>query len=296
VPQGSGTGGSRSLQIGGSAVLKAADAVLDKARVLAAHLLEAAPDDIVLSDGGGLGVAGVPAAALSWAELAAAASDPQRRPEGWTDLVPAGGEGQAQTDGLGAAVVFNQDNASFPFGAHIAVVEVDTDTGAVRLLRHIAVDDCGFVLNPLLVAGQQHGGIAAGAGQALFEAVLFDEDGNPQTSTFMDYLFPSAAEFPSFEVSSTETLSPLNPLGVKGIGEAGTIGSTPAVQNAVVDALSHLGIRHLDMPLSPARIWGAIQAAKAHTLPEPWSPAPAAMYKAPEPGGEAVDLSAAAGA
>jgi aerobic carbon-monoxide dehydrogenase large subunit len=299
VPQGSGTGGSRSLQIGGTAVLNASEAVLSKAKSLAAHLLEAAPDDIVVATGpgGGLGVAGVPASALSWAELAQAASDPQRRPDGWTGVIPAGGEETAQPDGLGAAVIFNQADASFPFGAHIAVVEVDTETGAVRFLRHIAVDDCGFVLNPLVVAGQQHGGIAAGAGQALFEEIRHDTDGNPQTATLIDYLMPAASEFPSFEVSNTETRSPLNPLGVKGIGEAGTIGATPAVQNAVIDALSHLGIRHLDMPLGPERIWAAIEAAKAGQTTSSWSEPPAAMFATPAGGGATTaELEAAAGA
>ncbi|HEY2302440.1 MAG TPA: xanthine dehydrogenase family protein molybdopterin-binding subunit [Acidimicrobiales bacterium] len=298
VPQGSGTGGSRSLQIGGTAVLQATDAVLDKAKTLAAHLLEAAPDDIVLDDSGGLRVAGVPASVLSWAELARAASDPLRRPDGWAEVVPPGGEDQAQPDGLGAAVVFNQADASFPFGAHVAVVEVDTETGRVGFLRHIAVDDCGFVLNPLVVAGQQHGGIAAGAGQALFEEILHDSDGNPQTATLIDYLMPAASEFPSFEVSNTETLSPLNPLGVKGIGEAGTIGATPAVQNAVIDALSHLGIRHLDMPISPQRIWAAVQAARAGETATVWTDPPAALYAAPDPGGapSPSELEAAAGA
>ena len=243
-------------------------------------------------------MAGVPASALSWGELAIAAADASRRPDGWAEEVPAGGEDQAQPDGLGAAVLFAQANASFPFGAHIAVVEVDTETGQVELLRHVAVDDCGFVLNPLIVAGQQHGGIAAGVGQALFEEIRYDEDGNPLTATFMDYLFPSAADFPSFEASSTETLSPLNPMGFKGIGEAATIGATPAVQNAVIDALSHLGIRHLDMPLAPQRVWAAIQSAKAGQIPPAWVDPPAAMNAAPAPGESvtAAELEAAAGA
>jgi carbon-monoxide dehydrogenase large subunit len=300
VPQGSGTGGSRSLQIGGTAVLNAADAVLDKAKRLAAHLLEASAEDIEVASGGqggGLRVAGVPTSAVSWAELAAAASDPLRRPDGWASEVPAGGEDTAQPDGLGAAVIFNQPDASFPFGAHVAVVEVDTETGQVKFIRHVAVDDCGFVLNPLMVAGQQHGGIAAGAGQALWEEIRYDAEGNPQTATLIDYLMPAASEFPSFEVSNTVTLSPLNPLGVKGIGEAGTIGATPAVQNAVIDALSHLGIRHLDMPLRPERIWAAIQAARAGGTGDTWSDPPAAMYAAPAPGGapSASELEAAAG-
>jgi aerobic carbon-monoxide dehydrogenase large subunit len=244
-----GTGGSRSLQIGGSAVWHATEAVLAKARTLAARLLEAAPDDIVVHEGGGLGVAGVPARALSWAELAAAAAEAP-------DAVdPADG-----TEGLAAQLDWDQGGATFPFGAHVAVVEVDPDTGRVTLLRHVAVDDCGRVLNPLLVAGQQHGGVASGAAQALWEHVVYDADGNPLTTTLADYLVPSAAELPSFEVTSTETPTPLNPLGAKGIGEAGTIGATPAVQNAVVDALAHLGVRHIDLPCTPERVWEVLRA------------------------------------
>ena len=167
----------------------------------------------------------MPASALSWAELAAPRRTTRRaaRP--------------AWSRALAHELDFNQGEATFPFGAHIAVVEVDTETGRVELLRHIAVDDCGRILNPLLVAGQQHGGIAQGVAQALYEHVQYDDDGNPLTGNLMDYAMPSAAELPSFEVCNTETPTPLNPLGAKGIGESGTIGSTPAVQNAVVDAL-----------------------------------------------------------
>jgi carbon-monoxide dehydrogenase large subunit len=250
VPRGGGTMGSRSLQIGGSALYRAGEQVLTQARTLAAHLLEADVDDIVLTDDGRLGVAGVPASALSWAELATAVKDPNRRPP---DMEPA----------LAHALDFNQGEATYPFGAHIAVVEVDVETGRVEHLRHVAVDDCGKVLNPLLVAGQQHGGIAQGAAQALWEAVVYDDDGNPLTANLMDYAVPSAAELPSFEASNTETPTPLNPLGAKGIGESGTIGSTPALQNAVVDAVSHLGVRHIDMPLTAERVWRAVQAAGA---------------------------------
>ncbi len=250
VPRGTGTMGSRSLQIGGSALYRASEEVLAKAKTLAAHLLEANVDDIVVMEGSGLGVAGVPASALSWAELATASKDPARLPAG---MEPA----------LAHALDFNQGDATFPFGAHIAVVEVDMETGRVEHVRHVAVDDCGRVLNPLLVAGQQHGGIAQGAAQALWEAVTYDADGNPQTANLMDYAMPSAAELPSFEASNTETPTPLNPLGAKGIGESGTIGSTPAVHNAVVDAVSHLGIRHIDMPLTAPKVWAAIEAARA---------------------------------
>ena len=158
---------------------------------------------------------------------------------------------------LAAGADFDQGDATFPFGAHIAVVEVDLDTGRSRVVRHVAVDDCGTVLNPLLVEGQQHGGIASGIGQALYEEVRYDADGNPLTANLADYGIPTAAELPSFEAHSTETPTPLNPLGAKGIGEAATIGSTPAVQNAVIDAVAHLGVRHLDMPCTSERVWRA---------------------------------------
>ena len=160
-----------------------------------------------------------------------------------------------------AAVDFRQQGFTFPFGAHVAVVEVDSDTGDARLLRHDAVDDCGKVLNPLLAEGQQQGGIAQGVAQALFEEVVYDTDGNPRTSSLLDYAFPTANELPRFETDRTVTPTHLNVLGVKGIGESGTVGSTPAVHNAVLDALAYLGIEHLDMPLSPERLWRAIQEA-----------------------------------
>ena len=254
VPTGGGTGGSRSLQLGGSAVAGAAEAVVAAGRALAASLLEASEGDIVLDDDGRLGVAGVPARALSWADLAAA--------------------GEKQGIPLLAEQDFAQAGATFPFGAHVAVVEVDTETGLVRPVRHVAVDDCGRVLNPLLVTGQQHGGIAQGIGQALFEAVTCDPDGNPLTATLADYLMPSAAELPSFEASGTETPTPLNPLGAKGIGESGTVGSMPAVQNAVIDALSHLGVRHIDTPLTPERVWRALRTAAEGPVPGPWREPP----------------------
>ena len=176
-----------------------------------------------------------------------AAGDPARRPADFEE-------------GLRAELDFNQGEATYPFGAHIAVVEVDTETGRVELLRHVAVDDCGTVLNPVLVEGQQHGGVAAGISQTLFEAVRYDADGNLLTSNFADYAIISATELPSFEVHEMVTPTPRNPLGAKGIGESGTIGSTPAVQNAVVDALAPLGIRHLDMPFTPERVWRAVNA------------------------------------
>jgi aerobic carbon-monoxide dehydrogenase large subunit len=256
VPRGSGTGGSRSLQLGGTAVQHAAVAVLERAKRLAATALEANVEDIVVHDDGKVGVAGVPASALSWSELAAHAA--------WSDDGP-----------LGAELDVTQSDATFPFGSHVAVVDVDMETGYVRLRRHIAVDDAGRILNPMLVNGQQHGGIAQGVAQALWEQFVYDDNGNPLTSTLAEYAMPSAAEFPSFEVSNTETPTPLNSLGAKGIGESGTIGSMPAVHNAVVDAVSHLGVRHIDMPCTPERVWQAITDAAVGTLPDPWREPPA---------------------
>jgi carbon-monoxide dehydrogenase large subunit len=250
VPRSEGTMGSRTLQVGGSAVLGAADLLVERARSLAAQRLEVATDDVVLSDEGRFEVAGAPGSGVSWAELARAIAD-----------------GTAEGDALDVEYDFEIEESSYPFGTHVAVVEVDTDTGETRLVRHVAVDDCGIVLNPMLVAGQVHGGIAQGAAQALFEEVVFDETGSPLTSSLATYGFPSAAELPSYETGHTETPSPRNPLGAKGIGEAGTIGSIPAVQNAVVDALAHLGVRHLDMPATPERVWRALTDATASREP-----------------------------
>ena len=244
IPRGQGTMGSRSLQTAGSAVHVASETVLDKAKELASHLLEASTDDIVTGEGG-LHVVGVPSNSLSWGELVQASNDDGKRPAG-------------MEPGLAHELDFDGTDSTFPFGAHVAVVEVDTETGAVELLRHIAVDDCGRILNPMLVTGQQHGGIAQGAAQALFEGVFYDEEGNPITGNLMDYAIPSAAELPSFETHNTETVSPRNPLGAKGIGESGTIGSTPAIQNAVVDAVAHMGVKHIDMPLTSVNVWNAI--------------------------------------
>jgi aerobic carbon-monoxide dehydrogenase large subunit len=199
----------------------------------------------------------VPARALSWSELAGYAAESGRSAE------------------LSVEDVFDQGEPTFPFGAHIAAVEVDLDTGATTVLRHVAVDDCGIVLNPMIVEGQQHGGVAAGIGQALYEEIRFDDAGNPLTSNLADYTVPSAAELPSFDARSTETATPLNPLGAKGIGEAATIGATPAVQNAVVDAVAHLGVRHIDLPCTPERVWRTVRDAQAGVLPDPWVDPPA---------------------
>ncbi|HZD37538.1 MAG TPA: xanthine dehydrogenase family protein molybdopterin-binding subunit [Actinomycetes bacterium] len=251
VPSGAGTMGSRSLQIGGTAVLQASEQVLARGRELAAHLLEARVEDVVVHPGHGLGVAGAPATALSWGVLAEAFADPSRRPR---DM-----DGE---DGLAARVRFDPGGSTYPFGAHVAVVEVDVETGLVRLVRHVAVDDSGRLVNPLLAEGQVHGGIAQGAAQALFEEVRYDADGNNLTGTLATYSMPSAAELPSFETARMETPSPLNPLGAKGIGESGAIGSTPAVHNAVVDALRPYGVTDIDMPTTPERVWRAIERAR----------------------------------
>jgi carbon-monoxide dehydrogenase large subunit len=249
VPRGAGTLGSRSLQTAGSAIHVASEGVLERAKKIAAHMLEASTDDIVVGDGG-LQVAGVPSNAVSWAQLAAASGDASKLPD---DVEPGPLRHELDFDGT---------DSTYPFGSHISVVEVDTETGGVTMLRHIAVDDCGRILNPLLVRGQQHGGIGQGAAQALYEHVMYDADGNPVTSNLMDYAIPSAAELCSFETSNTQTDSPRNPLGAKGIGESGTIGSTPAIQNAVVDAVSHLGVTHIDMPCTAERVWTAINNAR----------------------------------
>ncbi len=239
------TGGSRSVQIAGSAISDAATRLASNARAVAADLLEAAPGDVVLdTTTGEFHVQGTPAKAVSWAAVASTAA-------GTGTLLFADNE-------------FAQPGPSFPFGAHIAVVEVDLDTGLVTLVRHIAVDDCGTMINPLLVEGQVHGGLAQGAAQALLEEVRYDPDGNPQTANFADYTVISATELPYFERVEMETPSPLNPLGAKGIGESGTIGATPAVHNAVIDALAHLGVRHIDMPCTPEKVWRAIDSAAAH--------------------------------
>ncbi|MEO8744472.1 MAG: xanthine dehydrogenase family protein molybdopterin-binding subunit [Candidatus Dormiibacterota bacterium] len=238
VTAGGGTYGSRTLQLGGSAVRAACVSLIEKARLEAARRLEAGVDDIERMDGGRFGVKGVPGSALTWAQLASEA------------VVVAEEE-------------FEQDGQTYPFGCHIAVAEVDVETGEARLTRHIAVDDCGTVLNPMLVEGQIHGGVLQGVAQALYEEFVYDPDGNPLTTSLVDYSIPTIGEMPPMETLHTETPTPLNPLGAKGVGESGTIGATAAVQNAVIDAVSHLGVRHIDMPLHPMRVWQAIQAARS---------------------------------
>jgi len=242
IPRGVGTYGSRSLQLGGSAVHQAAVEVREQARGLAAGLLEASEADLELDLGRGTWqVRGDPDTALSWAAVA----------------------GQAGPAGLAADVDFKPASPTFPFGAHVAVAEVDTETGKATLIRHVTVDDAGRVLNPVLAEGQRHGGIAQGVAQALLEEVRYDPDGNPLTGTLADYAAITATELPSFELVAMETPTTVNPLGVKGIGEAGTIGATPAALSAVVDAVAHLGVRHIDMPATPLRVWTAIREARS---------------------------------
>jgi len=237
VPEGGGTGGSRSLQQGGAAVQQASRELIDVARQRAAGELEASPADLVFDPSrSAFAVAGDPDAAVSLARL-------------------------AERDRLYVRAVFTAPGPTFPFGAHVAVVEVDTATGKTALRRVVTVDDAGIVINPLLAEGQRHGGIAQGAAQALLEEVIFDADGNPLTANLADYPFVSATDVPSFELADSQTPTSYNPLGAKGIGEAGSIGSTPAVQNAIIDAVAHLGVRHIDMPASPQRVWQALQAA-----------------------------------
>jgi carbon-monoxide dehydrogenase large subunit len=246
IPRGTGTYGSRSLQAGGVAVDGAAIKVADRARELAADELEASPADIQLdTERGVFHVAGVPDRTVSWPQLAGS-------------LQAAGRLGELTIDDD-----FKPSSPTWPFGAHVAVVEVDTETGKVQLTRMVCVDDCGVILNPMLVDGQRHGGIAQGVAQALMEEFAYDERGNPVTDNFVTYSPISAAELPAFELVSMETPTPVNPMGAKGIGESTTIGSTSAAHNAVVDALTPLGVREVPMPATPQRVWEAIQAARA---------------------------------
>jgi aerobic carbon-monoxide dehydrogenase large subunit len=244
VARGTGTYGSKSTQIGGAAAAQAAEQVVENAKRLAADELEANPEDMQLdTEQGRFHVAGAPEPGLTWADLATRLEQSGR-------LVELAGE-----------VDFTAAHPTFPFGAHLAVVEVDTETGRVRLERIVALDDAGHIINPLVAEGQVHGGLAAGIAQALYEELTYDEDGNPQNSSLVTYGFPGTEELPAFELLEMETPTPANPLGAKGIGESGTIGATPAVHNAVLDALSPYGIRHLNMPVNGERIWRAIRDA-----------------------------------
>ncbi len=244
TPFGFGTYGSRSLAVGGTAIYKSVDKIREKAKIIGAHMLEASPDDVVFEDGK-VFVKGTPDAVKTIQEIALAASVSYDLPEGVEPY-------------LDETTYYDAPNCTFPFGTHVCVVEVDQETGAVEVLRYVAVDDVGNVVNPLIVDGQIHGGIAQGLAQALLEGAVYNDDGQLITGTMSDYAIPKAHQVPYYELDRTVTPSPVNPLGVKGAGEAGTIASTPAVANAVIDALGHLGVVHVDMPLTPERVWNVI--------------------------------------
>lgn len=248
-PTGMDTYGSRSLAVGGTAIYMATERVLDKARAIAAHRLEASPDDLEYADGA-FRVRGTPASSVAFGEIAFAAFTAHDLPDG-------------MEPNLEAHATYDPPNFTFPNGTHIAVVEVDTETGAVAVIDYAAVDDCGRQVNPLIVEGQVHGGILQGAAQALYEDAVYTDDGQLATASLVDYLVPSAAEAPRYRLDSHVSPSPTNPMGVKGIGEAGTIAATPAVINAIVDALRPLGVTDVEMPASPQTVWRAIEAARA---------------------------------
>ncbi len=248
-PIGLDTYGSRSLAVGGIAVAMACDKILDKARRIAAHQLEAAHDDLEFA-AGAFNVAGTPERSMPLAAVAFEAFTAHNLPD---DVEP----------NLEASVTYDPPNFSWPFGTHICVVEVDEETGGVDVLKYVAVDDCGNQVNPLIVEGQVHGGVIQGLAQALFEEAVYDTDGNLKNPTLADYMVPAATDVPAITTDHTVTPSPTNPLGVKGIGEAGTIGAAPAVINAIVDALSEIGVRDIAMPASPQRVWAAINSARS---------------------------------
>lgn len=241
TPEGRGTYGSRTLAVGGSAVFTAVQRLKEKMKLIASHMLEASPSDVTLEDGKFF-VSGSPQKAVSFTEVAMTAN--------FSNTLAPGIE-----PGLETTVFWEPEACVFPFGTHICVVEIDKDTGDTEIKRFVAVDDCGRQINPLLVEGQVHGGIAQGVGQAMYEQVIYGEDGQLLTATLTDYAVPITTELPSYELDSTVTLTPVNPLGVKGVGEAGTIGSTPAVANAVADAL---GLAHVDMPFTREKLWRII--------------------------------------
>jgi carbon-monoxide dehydrogenase large subunit len=251
VPFGMGTYGSRSASVGGTAIVMSLDKIKEKGKKIAAHLLEANPKDMEYV-GGNFVVKGSPQKAIPFGQVALTAYVPHNYPEG---VEP----------GLEETSFYDPSNFCFPFGAHACVVEVDPDTGHVKILRYLAVDDVGNVINPMIVDGMVHGGIAQGVAQALWEEAVYDRDsGQLVSGSLMDYTLPKADMLPFYETDRTETPTPVNPLGVKGAGETGTIASTPAVVNAVVDALSGLGVDHFDaMPLTPERVWKTAQAAKS---------------------------------
>jgi len=248
TPFGYGSYGSRTSSVGMTAAVKAADKIKDKARRYAAHMLEASPDDIEI-DGATYSVKGSPDRKKTFQEIAFALDLAFDAPEGMEPY-------------LDETAYYDTPNCTWPFGTHIAVVEIDEETGVVELVRYVAVDDVGNKINPMIVDGQLHGGIAQGVGQALWEGAVYGDDGQLLTGSMLDYALPKASQFPNLELDQTVTPSPVNPLGVKGVGEAGAIASTAAAANAVIDALSSLGIRHLDMPYTSQKVWSAIQSAK----------------------------------
>jgi carbon-monoxide dehydrogenase large subunit len=247
-PYGMGTYGSRSLAVGGEAVHRTAIKIQEKAKQIVAHVLEAAPEDIEVA-GGKFSVKGSPDRGMTLAEVGGAAYIPENLPEG-------------MEPGLEETTFYDPENFVYPFGAHACIVDVDAETGRIDVVRYVAVDDCGPAINPMIIEGQVHGGIAHAIGQALYERIHYDETGQLVTSTFVDYCLPSAADLPSFETDRTETPSPTNQLGVKGVGEAGTIAGSPAVVNAVIDALRPLGVTFINMPLGSMHVWDTIQQAK----------------------------------
>jgi len=243
-PRGMDTYGSRSLVVGGTAVVKAAEKVVAKARKVAAHLLEASEDDLEFADGK-FAVRGTPGTSVGIQEIALAVFAAHNYPD---DVEPS----------IDADATFDPVNFSFPHGTHICAMEVDTETGMVKIRKYASVDDVGTIVNPLIVEGQIHGGLAQGIAQALYEEAVYDDDGNLTTGTFVDYLVPAASDLPHFDTGNTVHVAPGNPIGAKGVGEAGCIASTPAVVNAALDAVRHLGVSDILMPLTPERVWRAI--------------------------------------
>jgi carbon-monoxide dehydrogenase large subunit len=248
IQTGTGTFASRSVAVDGAGVHIAARRIRDKMLQIAAHQLEAAAEDLVVADDQ-FTVKGVPGRAVSFQQIANSANTAHNLPPG---LEP----------GLEETAFFDPANFTYQFGIHICMVDVDTETGETQITRNIAVDDCGNMINPMIVDGQVHGGVAQGAAQALWEEVVYDENGQLVTGTLMDYAVPFMTDLPMIETGATITPSPVNPLGVKGVGEAGTIAATPAVANAVIDALSGLGVEHIDMPLRAEKVWRAVQNGK----------------------------------
>ena len=246
-PKGMDTYGSRSLVVGGVAIHKATGKVIEKAKRIAAHLLEAAEDDIDFG-AGKFSVKGSPEASLTIQEVALATFAAHNLPDG---MEPS----------LDSDYVYDPENFSYPHGTHLCAVEIDTETGFTKIRKYVCVDDIGKIVNPVIVEGQVHGGLAQGIAQALYEEAVYDAEGNLTTGSMVDYLVPAAPDLPHFDTGRTETPATSNPLGVKGVGEAGTIASTPAVINAVVDVLRQFGVNNIDMPATPERVWRAINGS-----------------------------------